>query len=414
MAATPFDYQDWYTRSGGKGTLGGGTGAWNGGAGSYGQYNQNIFDLTQRAKAAGGSGYGPGGYAEQLNAAVGGQAGVYGDAYNNAINYFNAGGGVGWQPGASDFNGNANGTVYNASTGTYSNRAGAPAFQSIPTQPVQGFGSATEMAQLGPRIATNGGAGGATGSGSATAGGAGGATGSGSATAGGGTLPGTGGGDPISAGGQFSGPNPFNFGVNDGYQFAQQPGGYQDPSYAWRLAEGEKALQGSAAARGGLLSGATLKGISDYAQNAASQEYNNAFNRFSGDRSFNYGVDNNDRNFSANQNNLDREFGYNAQRDDRNFNYGAMRDDRNFNHGAMRDDRDFNYGTMRDMMNFGMQGTQGLGQSNNWLATLLSQNALGAGAAAGQGAMGGSNDINNIISQMLQQYMSQQMVNKFA
>jgi hypothetical protein len=120
---SPFDYQDWYTRSGGKGTLGGGTGAWNGGAGSYGQYNQNIFDLTQQMKAAGGDAYKPGGYAEQLQKALGG-----GDV-NQAINYFNAGGGVGWQPGASDFNGNANGTVYNPLTGTYSNKAGAPAFQ---------------------------------------------------------------------------------------------------------------------------------------------------------------------------------------------------------------------------------------------------------------------------------------------
>lgn len=53
-----------------------------------------------------------------------------------------------------------------------------------------------------------------------------------------------------------------------------------DPGYAFRLNEGIKALDRSAAARGGLLSGAQLKGITDYGQNMASQEYQNAFNRY--------------------------------------------------------------------------------------------------------------------------------------
>jgi hypothetical protein len=54
----------------------------------------------------------------------------------------------------------------------------------------------------------------------------------------------------------------------------------QDPGYAFRLSEGLKAIQRSAAARGGLLSGATMKGIGDYSQGLASQEYQNAFNRY--------------------------------------------------------------------------------------------------------------------------------------
>lgn len=53
-----------------------------------------------------------------------------------------------------------------------------------------------------------------------------------------------------------------------------------DPGYAFRLNEGIKALDRTAAARGGLMSGAQLKGISDYGQNTASQEYTNAFNRY--------------------------------------------------------------------------------------------------------------------------------------
>jgi hypothetical protein len=41
-----------------------------------------------------------------------------------------------------------------------------------------------------------------------------------------------------------------------------------------------KALERSAAARGGLLSGNTMRGIQRFGQDLASQEYGNAFNRF--------------------------------------------------------------------------------------------------------------------------------------
>ena len=59
----------------------------------------------------------------------------------------------------------------------------------------------------------------------------------------------------------------------------------QDPGYAFRQAEGMKALERSAAARGNLLSGSTMKGIQRFGQDLASQEYQNAFNRFQVERS---------------------------------------------------------------------------------------------------------------------------------
>jgi hypothetical protein len=58
----------------------------------------------------------------------------------------------------------------------------------------------------------------------------------------------------------------------------------QDPGYAFRQAEGMKALERSAAARGNLMSGSTLKGIQRFGQDLASQEYQNAFNRFQTER----------------------------------------------------------------------------------------------------------------------------------
>lgn len=54
----------------------------------------------------------------------------------------------------------------------------------------------------------------------------------------------------------------------------------QDPGYGFRLAEGQKALDRSAAARGGLISGGALRAAQRYGQDMGSQEYTNAFNRY--------------------------------------------------------------------------------------------------------------------------------------
>lgn len=53
-----------------------------------------------------------------------------------------------------------------------------------------------------------------------------------------------------------------------------------DPGYQFRLDQGLKALNASAASRGGALSGANMKGAIDYGQNMASNEYTNAYNRY--------------------------------------------------------------------------------------------------------------------------------------
>ena len=58
-----------------------------------------------------------------------------------------------------------------------------------------------------------------------------------------------------------------------------------DPGYGFRLAEGNKALERSAAARGMMLSGKMLKGAQRYGQDMASNEYQNAYNRFQTNRS---------------------------------------------------------------------------------------------------------------------------------
>jgi hypothetical protein len=63
-----------------------------------------------------------------------------------------------------------------------------------------------------------------------------------------------------------------------------------DPGYQFRLQEGLKALDRQAAARGGTLSGSALKGTQRYAQDVASQEYSNAFNRYMANRASKLGA----------------------------------------------------------------------------------------------------------------------------
>lgn len=58
----------------------------------------------------------------------------------------------------------------------------------------------------------------------------------------------------------------------------------KDPGYAFRLSEGMKGVNNSAAARGGLLSGAALKAASRYNQDFASNEFTNVYNRWNNDR----------------------------------------------------------------------------------------------------------------------------------
>jgi len=63
-----------------------------------------------------------------------------------------------------------------------------------------------------------------------------------------------------------------------------------DPGYAFRLSEGLKTLDRTAAARGGMQSGGALKAAERYGQNLASDEYQNAYARYNQNRQLNYNM----------------------------------------------------------------------------------------------------------------------------
>ena len=98
-----------------------------------------------------------------------------------------------------------------------------------------------------------------------------------------GGLGGTGGsliGTPIGAAGDATSPEFGKYAKDFGMDQFQA-----DPGRAFRISEGMKMLERSAAARGGLMSGATGKALQRFGQEMGSQEYQNAFNRYQIERS---------------------------------------------------------------------------------------------------------------------------------
>lgn len=63
----------------------------------------------------------------------------------------------------------------------------------------------------------------------------------------------------------------------------------KDPGYDFRMQQGQQALERSAAAKGGLNSGGTMRSLSRYGQDYASNEYGKAYDRFNNDKSLRYG-----------------------------------------------------------------------------------------------------------------------------
>jgi hypothetical protein len=179
------------------------------------------------------------------------------------------------------------------------------------------------------------------------------------------------------------------FGQNDQYKFSPS-GQYNDPSYQFRLDEGMRGLMSQKAALGDLGTGQSLRDIMNYGQNAASQEYGNAYNRFQQDRQFNYGVNQDDINRAMSQANIDRNFDYTAQTGDRAYNLQQL-------------------GLMGQL---GLGGLQGQGSLQSALAALLSGNLNTMGQIQGSGTIGGANAQNGGLQQIISFLMQNSMMNR--
>lgn len=132
----------------------------------------------------------------------------------------------------------------------------------------------------------------------------------------------------------------------------------QDPGYAFRMSEGLKALDRTAAARGGMLSGAALRGATRYGQDMASQEYTNAFNRYQTNR--------------ANQLN-----------------------------------------PLQSLMGAGQSAANQVAGAGQNYATNAGQNYMNAGNARASGYVGSANAWSNALGNVANMYNQNQMMNRF-
>ena len=136
-----------------------------------------------------------------------------------------------------------------------------------------------------------------------------------------------------------------------------------DPGYGFRMSEGLKALDRTAAARGGLLSGATLKGAQRYGQDLASQEYGAAYNRFNQDQTNTLGQQN---------------LGYNR---------------------------------LAGLAGIGQNANTQLGQAGQNYANQAGQNIMSGAQSSAAGAMGNANSMVNAINTGMSTYQNQQNFN---
>lgn len=147
-------------------------------------------------------------------------------------------------------------------------------------------------------------------------------------------------------------------------EFTFGPGAYQaDPGYAFRLKEGMNAMNATAAARGGLISGNALKAGQIYGQELGSQEYSNAFNRAQ-------------NMFQMNRNNL--------------------------------------LDPLKFLTNIGQAGASNQAANVGSFGAANAANITGAGNATAAGQVGSANAYANAIGQGIGGYQMNQLINRSA
>jgi hypothetical protein len=158
-----------------------------------------------------------------------------------------------------------------------------------------------------------------------------------------------------------------------------------DPGYAFRLSEGLKGMNATAAARGGLLSGNALRAGQEYGQQLGSQEYQNAFNRYQANRALQ------------------------AQE------YGNA-----FN--RFQTERTNTLAPLQSLAGVGQSATQqaqqasqnyaaGAGNALGAFGAAQGSNIIGAGNARASGYVGGANAISSGLGQGINFYQNQQYLN---
>ena len=153
--------------------------------------------------------------------------------------------------------------------------------------------------------------------------------------------------------------------------FAYEPFSYQaDPGYAFRMKEGLNAMNATAAARGGLISGNALKAGQQYGQAMGSQEYQSSFDRYLK----NYA--NAQNTFQMNRNNL--------------------------------------LDPLKFLTNIGQAGASNQAANVGSFGSSQAANITGAANAQAAGQIGSANAYTNAIGQGIGAYQMNQLINRSA
>jgi len=190
-----------------------------------------------------------------------------------------------------------------------------------------------------------------------------------------------------------------------------------DPGYAFRLSEGMKALDRTAASRGGLLSGATLKGAQRYGSDLASQEYGNAYNRFQTNRNTQSQEYQNAFNrYQAQRAAQEQAYGnaFNRFQTERTNTLAPLQSlagvGQSATQQAQQAAQNFATGATNTYGNLGSGQTAALGAFGN----AQGSNIIGSGNARASGYVGGSNALSGGVGQALNFYQNQNLVNQLA
>lgn len=161
-----------------------------------------------------------------------------------------------------------------------------------------------------------------------------------------------------------------------------------DPGYAFRLQQGQQAIERGAAASGGAFSGGTLKALTRYGQDYASNEYGNVYNRALQGYQTNFA----DRLNAYNTNTATGLQGYQTR----------------FN--AYQTNQGNQYNRLAALSGTGQTAVGQLAQAGQANANAVSDLATQAGNARAAGALGIAGSINNGVQNGINNYQSGQLI----
>jgi hypothetical protein len=182
-----------------------------------------------------------------------------------------------------------------------------------------------------------------------------------------------------------------------------------DFGYQFRRDEGTRGVEQSAAARGSVLSGGTLKELTRFNQGLASDEVDRAHGRWAdqhnrhgaaleGQQAFDYNAW--DKNKATRLDALggERAFDYGVFGDQKNTELGSLVDRRNFDFGAWGDNRDFQYGALNNMVGIGQDATDDQNQLRQFWGGLRSGNRIANAVQQGNWQQNAANNIAEFLA----------------